>query len=81
MRSIFLDAVVQAAAELGAAVQYHIGANVHVRLAMANGYSHPKLSGELVAILEYWLPTTSPSPKWLGINPDLVAQSASVLAP
>jgi len=70
-----LEAIRTAAEEMGATVDYSLGAEVWGYLPMANPYLIPAEAGGPIATLEYWLPSNNPGPNWISDVPDVVSQT------
>jgi beta-glucosidase len=71
-----LDAITQAAKEIGAEVEYNLGAGVHLHLPPAKKYFQPKEAGGQRATLEFWLPPNSPGDDWLSDAANVAPSSA-----
>lgn len=71
-----LEAITKAAQELGAEVEYSIGAEVFGYIPPINQYLVPQEKGGSVATLELWKPSNAPSDHWLDPTPNLTSQTA-----
>lgn len=69
-----LEAITKAAQEVGAEVEYSIGAEVYGYLPLINQYLVPAEEGGSVATLELWKPSNPPSDHWLDHTPNVTAQ-------
>lgn len=75
-----LDGIVKAALEIGATVDYQLGAEVYAYLPLVNQYLVPTEPDAPVGILEFWLPSHDPGPEWLGDVPNVAPRSEPDLA-
>lgn len=72
-----LDAITQASKEIGAQVEYSLGAGVNLNLPLATPYLSSKGSEGNTGTLEFWLPGNNPGEDWLNDTAGVTAQSAA----
>ena len=79
MRSAYvvspLEAITTTANEIGAQVDYSLGAGVNLNLPLATPYLKSKHDGSSEGTLEFWLPPNNPGADWLNDITDLAADT------